>query len=200
MRCSNCQAELPEDARFCIECGTEVTRASTGATERLPERASGPRCATCGVVSPAGALFCVNCGTALVSGAQRAGMPAVEAERPVIEHYAEDPQLPAAPSAHPPAGRRKQRGFQFRPPTPASGAVFMIGLGVLFLTGFWWPGILVLVGVTGALENLRTGSVREGLVSLVFMCGLAALFYFDIFWPGILILIGVTALIGNKWF
>jgi hypothetical protein len=30
--------------------------------------------------------------------------------------------------------------------------IWMIGLAVLFLTGFWWPGILVLVGLSMVLE------------------------------------------------
>jgi hypothetical protein len=34
------------------------------------------------------------------------------------------------------------RGYPFR------GAIWMIGLGVLMLWGHWWPGILVLIGVS----------------------------------------------------
>ena len=30
-----------------------------------------------------------------------------------------------------------------------SGALWLIGLGVLFLTGSFWLGILVLIGLTG---------------------------------------------------
>ncbi|MBC8074807.1 MAG: zinc ribbon domain-containing protein, partial [Chloroflexales bacterium] len=65
MRCASCDAALPEGALFCIECGAPAERASTGATERLPERQGGPRCAACGTVNPAFAVFCVNCGRAL---------------------------------------------------------------------------------------------------------------------------------------
>ncbi len=32
-----------------------------------------------------------------------------------------------------------------------TGAVFMIGLAILFATDWIWPGILVLVGITGLL-------------------------------------------------
>jgi hypothetical protein len=35
-------------------------------------------------------------------------------------------------------------------------AIWMIGLGILFLTGDWWPGIMIVVGVSmvaGALTN-----------------------------------------------
>jgi hypothetical protein len=35
-----------------------------------------------------------------------------------------------------------------------SGAIWMIGLGVLFLTGWWWPGIMILIGVTSVVSAL----------------------------------------------
>lgn len=41
------------------------------------------------------------------------------------------------------------------------GAIWMIGLGVLFFTGDWWPGILVLVGLTMILEALIKDSPRQ---------------------------------------
>ncbi len=35
-----------------------------------------------------------------------------------------------------------------RPRHPFHAAIWMIGLGVLFLWGHWWPGILVLIGLS----------------------------------------------------
>jgi hypothetical protein len=34
------------------------------------------------------------------------------------------------------------------------GAIWMIGLAILFLKGWWWPGILVLIGVSTIIEAL----------------------------------------------
>ena len=34
---------------------------------------------------------------------------------------------------------------------PLHGAIWMIGLGILFFTGHWWPGILILVGISAIL-------------------------------------------------
>jgi hypothetical protein len=34
------------------------------------------------------------------------------------------------------------------------GAIWMIGLAILFLKGWWWPGILILVAVSGIAEAL----------------------------------------------
>ena len=37
-----------------------------------------------------------------------------------------------------------------------SGAVFMIGLGLLFLLGFW-PGIMFVIGLTSIVQGLADG-------------------------------------------
>jgi predicted ATPase/class 3 adenylate cyclase len=49
MRCSKCDADNRETARFCASCGARFT----------------PRCSSCGAEVPAGARFCDSCGTAL---------------------------------------------------------------------------------------------------------------------------------------
>jgi hypothetical protein len=36
-------------------------------------------------------------------------------------------------------------------------AVWMIGLGILFLTGDWWPGIMILIGVSMVMGALARG-------------------------------------------
>lgn len=77
-----------------------------------------------------------------------------------------------------------------------SGAVFLIGLGVLFFTGFWWPGILMLIGVTSLAQGLAQGRGWSGLQGAVWMIGLGILALTNLWWPGILILIGVSILIG----
>ena len=49
MRCPRCDADTPDGARFCIECGTPLT----------------PRCPQCGVDTLPRAKFCGACGTSL---------------------------------------------------------------------------------------------------------------------------------------
>ena len=51
--CSSCGAENPDQARFCISCGTQLL----------------PFCPSCGAENPAGAKFCMECGSDLASGA-----------------------------------------------------------------------------------------------------------------------------------
>jgi hypothetical protein len=45
---------------------------------------------------------------------------------------------------------KRQRG----PAAEVQSAIWLIGLGLLFLTGWWWPGIMIVIGasmVAGAL-------------------------------------------------
>lgn len=79
-----------------------------------------------------------------------------------------------------------------------NGGLWLIGIGILFLTGTFWPGILVLGGVSGYLEETARGRHQQAARTLFFMLGLAILFSTPWFWPGILILIGVTALLSPE--
>jgi class 3 adenylate cyclase len=57
MRCPHCEADIPDGARFCIECGTPLT----------------PRCPQCGGDVLPRAKFCGECGTSLM--AQSTALP-----------------------------------------------------------------------------------------------------------------------------
>ena len=55
MHCPSCTFENPEGAKFCIECGSAVTRS----------------CQSCGLSNLPQAKFCAECGTPLVAKGQR---------------------------------------------------------------------------------------------------------------------------------
>ncbi len=65
MRCSHCDADTPEGAKFCMECGT-------------PLRA---RCPQCGADMLPRAKLCGECGTPLTE--QRPGLPPAQPQLPV---------------------------------------------------------------------------------------------------------------------
>lgn len=54
-----------------------------------------------------------------------------------------------------------------------SGAIFLISLGVLLVTGWWWPGIMVALGLASGAALIFRGKILGGIVSLVFFCGIA---------------------------
>ena len=54
-----------------------------------------------------------------------------------------------------------------------AGGIFLISLGILLVTGWWWPGIMVALGLTSGAALIFRGKVVGGIVSLVFFCGIA---------------------------
>jgi len=78
--CANCGAELPANAKFCLECGTKVERKPPPAPE--PELVRPTNCQNCGAELPANAKFCLECGTKvelIPAGTAKPGAPAGEA-------------------------------------------------------------------------------------------------------------------------
>ena len=55
----------------------------------------------------------------------------------------------------------------------SAGGIFLISLGILLVTGWWWPGIMVALGLTSGAALIFRGKVLGGIVSLVFFCGIA---------------------------
>jgi hypothetical protein len=53
-----------------------------------------------------------------------------------------------------------------------SGGVFLIGLGMLLLTGWWWPGIMLVVGAAGASELFLRGQVLSAIGTFAFFAGI----------------------------
>ena len=159
-------------------------------------------CPTCDRSNPEDAHFCIYCAAPLVAAETSTAVPTTSsAERlapspgmAVSEPAAaaapvSAPEVPSVPSVAWWNSRREQE---------LGGAVWLIGLGLLFLTGTFWPGILVLLGITTYLHETARGRQEAAVRSVIFFCGLAALFWSGLFWPGILILAGLTALLSPE--
>ena len=52
--------------------------------------------------------------------------------------------------------------------------IFLIGLAVLIYTGWWWPGIMVILGLAGCAALIFRGKTLEGIGTLAFFWGIAA--------------------------
>lgn len=89
-----------------------------------------------------------------------------------------------------------------------SGGVFLIGLALLFLTGWWWPGIMFVIGASmfartmaeGKPLQSNTGAFWVIVIGIVF--GIPNLFagidWGSIF-PIVLIGIGLFMLFGGRY-
>jgi hypothetical protein len=80
-----------------------------------------------------------------------------------------------------------------------AGGIFLIGIGVLVLTGSWWPGIMIVIGLAIGAERALRGNYLQALtaVAVCFAIGLlsAADIPWNIYGPFILISLGAVVLI-----
>jgi hypothetical protein len=77
-----------------------------------------------------------------------------------------------------------------------SGAVWLIGLGVLLMTGYWWPGILFVIGagmIAQAVDEGRGWYASQGALWLI---GLGLMFAFRAPIGALFIVLGISALLG----
>jgi hypothetical protein len=55
-----------------------------------------------------------------------------------------------------------------------TGGIWLIGLGILFATKFWWPGILFLAGITAIVQGSARGAgwapLHGGLWLILIAC------------------------------
>jgi len=87
-----------------------------------------------------------------------------------------------------------------------SGGIFLISLGVLIVTGWWWPGIMIAIGLSGGAELIFRGKIARGIGTLVFFCAIpivvAIIQATNIPWGvvGALVLIGIGVITLVKAF
>jgi hypothetical protein len=53
-----------------------------------------------------------------------------------------------------------------------SGGIFLISLGILIITGWWWPGIMIALGLSGGAELIFRGQIAKGIGTLAFFCAI----------------------------
>jgi len=84
-----------------------------------------------------------------------------------------------------------------------SGGIFLIGLGVLFFTNWFWPGILLVIGLSSGVELIFRGKTREGIGTIALFSAIPIAITIaqslDISWaivgPFILIAVGAIILV-----
>lgn len=85
-----------------------------------------------------------------------------------------------------------------------SGAVFLIGLGVLFtplagIVGGFFPGILFVLGATALVHGMANGASRDEQMGGLFLIGLGLVFLVGFSLPVLLIGLGLALLFGRSY-
>jgi hypothetical protein len=87
-----------------------------------------------------------------------------------------------------------------------SGGLFLISLGVLVFTGWWWPGIMFAIGLSAGAELIFRGKTLRGIGTLAFFCAIPIAVWIiqeaRIPWSlvGPLVLIGIGVIVLVKAF
>jgi hypothetical protein len=63
-----------------------------------------------------------------------------------------------------------------------ASALFLIGLAILAFTGFWWPAIMLVIGVPLALRQYLLGRSGDALLTLIISGGVFITYQFDLSW------------------
>ena len=53
-----------------------------------------------------------------------------------------------------------------------SGGIFLIGLGVLFMTDWFWSGIFLVIGLSSGAELIFRGQIARGIGTIAFFSAL----------------------------
>lgn len=91
-----------------------------------------------------------------------------------------------------------------------SGGVMLIGLGMLFLTGWWWPGIMFVVAASIFARTMVEGKPLTSATGAFWLIGIGIFFglpgliggiagSIGQLWPLILIGIGLFMLFGGRY-
>lgn len=182
MHCPRCNTVLPDDARFCIECGTAV-RVATGETVQLPPTPDAAiTCPVCNTANPPYARFCVHCGEAIQhsTGQSASSVPrTVSPPQPQQAHHDE---------------------FDMGITLLLIGAALLIPI-IFRLPPMIWPNILMILGIAQMIIHLRRGTLASGLRNVIWLFGLGVLFLVPrLLLPGLFLLVGLTLLLESwRW-
>jgi hypothetical protein len=79
-----------------------------------------------------------------------------------------------------------------------SGGVALLGLGLLFLTGWWWPGLLFLGGAISLAQTIESGRRWYAAQGALWMFGLGLVFAMGFSIGLLLLLVGASMLGGHQ--
>lgn len=78
-----------------------------------------------------------------------------------------------------------------------TGGVWLIGLGLLFLTRQWWPGIMFVIGVSAIVEGLVEGRGWYAFQCGFWSIGIGIWAYFHYSLPFLFVGLGLSMILGG---
>ncbi|MDD9954850.1 MAG: hypothetical protein OXP68_01375 [Anaerolineaceae bacterium] len=78
-----------------------------------------------------------------------------------------------------------------------TGGVFLIGMAALAYNGLWWPGTLVVLGISAIVHGLLTGKTWQTIIGGLWLIATAAVFYLRLPWWILLALTGLALIVGG---
>ena len=79
-----------------------------------------------------------------------------------------------------------------------SGGIFLVGLALLFLTGYWWPGIMFVIGASAIARGVAAGQPWYTVQGGIWAIGIGIIFALGFSLPLLLIVIGLSMIFGYK--
>ena len=179
--CTQCGSQNPNDAQFCIMCGSSLTQVATGPTEKL---AAFP-CPSCKALSPSDARFCVSCGHTL---------------NQVATAYAPSPSAQILSQMSPQPISKTLPKQSSRNPTsqhPNVGMLIIIGLFLYFVLGISWWWMLLIFLIYHGLFKKHTGISKSHIKGFLWLIGIYLLLTTGSFWPIILSLFFLSMVLDH---
>jgi len=81
-----------------------------------------------------------------------------------------------------------------------SGAVFFVGLAILFTTGMWWPGIMFVIGASGLARGVGGEFRWQHLQGPIWLIGLGFVFWGGHFNLPLMFVLIAFSMFGNVFF
>ena len=75
-----------------------------------------------------------------------------------------------------------ERKFSYKKATNISHGVFLIALAALFLTGWWWPGILLAIWISLGTKQYLMERYWDGLFTSFVLGGIFVASFFELNW------------------
>jgi hypothetical protein len=84
-----------------------------------------------------------------------------------------------------------------RRPDQINGGIWLIGLGILLATGYWWPGILFVLAAATIGRGLAEGQGWQALKGMFWVIGLGLWFALGTSLATLLIVLGVGVVLAS---